>query len=429
MRTASLLALLGIVYFCMGCGGSDPITITPQTTGTIKGVIRDAQTLVGISSVSIQTEPPSEAVYTDSSGGYSITAKAGDYIIRAVRFGYSPASAGVSVLSGTTSAGDFSMSNLSSGNRPPSVPVAVKPVNGDNAVDKSAPLEWASTDPDGDSLWFTIYLDTSNPPTKKVADSIAQRSYLMSELQDSTTYYWRIVANDKFNAQTTSKVYSFRTKNPKPPVTAKDMLVYLAFEGDVLDSMMNAQLSSSFTPTFAQGVNGVSSQSFLMQSQSQFLSYVSKPSLDLPEEFTICAWINPSSTPSDFTQIVGRFVRAGGTGNASYSLTMVKDGFIQLNTHDGTTTSRFLSSIPVKIGEWSHIAMTRSSNGTGSIFIGGNLVAQGVCLPAQPSKVDLTIGGYADGVGTGYRGMIDNVRIYSRELSLTEIRALYNEKK
>lgn len=429
MKVTTLFAFLGLAYFYMGCGDSDPVTLSTPTTGIIKGVIRDAQTLSGLAYVSIQTEPPSEAVITDSTGAYIITAKAGDYIIRATRFGYYPTSAGVSVFKDKTTTGDFPMSSLSSGNRPPSVPIIIKPTDADTTFDKGKPLEWASSDPDGDSLWFTVYLDTSNPPTKKIVDSIAQRSYTVPGLQDSTTYYWRVVARDKFNTQATSAIYSFRTKRPVTPTSTKDLMVYLAFDGDVQDSMDNALAVSSFTPSFATGVNGVPSQSFVMQSQSDILSYQSKPVLNLPEEFTISAWINPTSTPTSFTQIVGRWKTAGGAGNASYSLTMVENGFITSNTHNGSTTSRIQSSISVKIGEWSHIVMTRSTNGIARIFINGEVVAQEASVSAQPSQVNLTVGGYADGMGNAYAGMIDNIRIYSRELTVAEILSLFNDKK
>ncbi len=101
-------------------------------------------------------------------------------------------------------------------NHPPAVPYSPEPANGATGVELAVTLQWQCYDPDGDALTYDVYFGTTaNPP--KVASNITSASYSTSNLQYSTTYYWRIVAWDENGAKAISPVWQFTTKEDTPP--------------------------------------------------------------------------------------------------------------------------------------------------------------------------------------------------------------------
>lgn len=97
-------------------------------------------------------------------------------------------------------------------NNPPYVPSNPSPSNG--AVDQSinVNLSWTGGDPDGDPVTYDVYFATSTPPTLVSAGQSAT-TYDPGTLNYNTQYYWKIVAEDSFGAQTQGSVWDFTTES------------------------------------------------------------------------------------------------------------------------------------------------------------------------------------------------------------------------
>lgn len=99
------------------------------------------------------------------------------------------------------------ISSCSSDSDPPEIPpqqnrapnaFSLQSVSNSTATSLNPTLNWdAATDPDGDNVKYTVYLDTLESPEKIVASNISETSFTVTDtLIDNTPYYWKVMASD-----------------------------------------------------------------------------------------------------------------------------------------------------------------------------------------------------------------------------------------
>ena len=73
-------------------------------------------------------------------------------------------------------------------------------------------LNWKGSDVDGDLSRYEVYLDQTNASNLiSTLDFEANDTSLEVEVENNTTYYWKIIALDANGNQSNSGVYAFRT--------------------------------------------------------------------------------------------------------------------------------------------------------------------------------------------------------------------------
>ncbi|TGV00972.1 fibronectin type III domain-containing protein [Flavivirga rizhaonensis] len=93
----------------------------------------------------------------------------------------------------------------------PFSPVLVGPDIDATLSDLNTSLSWTGSHiTTGAVLTYDVYLDTSNPPTTEVANSISETTY-STTLNASTVYYWKVVVKDDNGGVTHGQVWSFKT--------------------------------------------------------------------------------------------------------------------------------------------------------------------------------------------------------------------------
>ena len=104
-------------------------------------------------------------------------------------------------------------------NNPPFEPNNPKPGYGTKNVDVNANLKWFGGDPDGDPVTYDIYFGISYP-LQQVASNYTDNSYDPGKMELGTTYYWKIVAWDKYNLSTQGPDWYFTTSEMenRPPI-------------------------------------------------------------------------------------------------------------------------------------------------------------------------------------------------------------------
>ncbi|GAI11500.1 unnamed protein product, partial [marine sediment metagenome] len=97
------------------------------------------------------------------------------------------------------------------GNNPPNTPSNPSPADEATGVSVNADLSWTGGDPDaGDTVTYDLYFDTTGATTL-VCNDQAGTTYDPGTLNNSTKYYWKIVATDSHAASTTGPVWEFTT--------------------------------------------------------------------------------------------------------------------------------------------------------------------------------------------------------------------------
>jgi formylglycine-generating enzyme required for sulfatase activity len=103
-------------------------------------------------------------------------------------------------------------------NQAPEEPYGPSPAHGTQDVVPSPTLAWDCTDPDGDPLLFDVYLgsDSELGPGDLAASDLSQANYATGPLTGSTSYFWRIVADDGQGHVVDGPVWTFATQEWSP---------------------------------------------------------------------------------------------------------------------------------------------------------------------------------------------------------------------
>lgn len=142
-----------------------------------------------------------------------------------------------------------------------------------------------------------------------------------------------------------------------------------------------------------------------------------------PASITTAVWAKLDTTNSDDQVIMSKFSGSSGWYLAFDTASMRVRWLIG----NGSTTDTFSSNNSITTGTWYHIVATFDvKTGASAIYINGeqNGTSTGGALSTGVTA-DTEIGSFG-GLQRAFDGKIDEVRIYQRSFSPTDVRALYN---
>ncbi|MGB7758548.1 MAG: LamG-like jellyroll fold domain-containing protein [Bryobacteraceae bacterium] len=145
--------------------------------------------------------------------------------------------------------------------------------------------------------------------------------------------------------------------------------------------------------------------------------------------YSISAWVRPAGLGWE-----QRIVSNGGFGNVNGAIDFLIDAngkLVILNQFNGGQDTYRSNPIPFQVGTWIHVAVTYdSTTGAPHLYVDGSEVpgifdaGSSLRPPRQDPLYDFNIG--TNGLRNSYfYGDIDEVRIYSRALSASEVNGLY----
>lgn len=347
----------------------------------------------------------------------------------------------------------------------PTRPTTMLPTNNQVKVDTLVKFIWNRAA--GVTNYKLTIATDSNLLTKIIDTVIVDTQFVYTRpLNTNTNYYWSVQIKDANRFVDWSNRYNFQTLVASPvarsiaAVSNVNNLVWQAADtaklnaikiyrdtipfnaGVEMDSILlkglvayygfnsNANDSSSFrnnaTVTGAALVAdrfGVDRSAYEFNGTSNYITVPGNTNNDLTSNYTISMWVYaPAGLRGG--QILGKW-GIGGSRNAAYGLAINSTGILTITNNDGINNYGLVSSRPITLDSWHHLVIKYSGD-TLSIFNDNSLLDSRTGVRrAQASRYNLDIGWEAYGRYQYFKGKLDDIRLYSRALSDTEISRLY----
>jgi lysophospholipase L1-like esterase len=208
-----------------------------------------------------------------------------------------------------------------------------------------------------------------------------------------------------------------------PVALANASTALYAFEGDVQDTSGNGLHGTATAVSYTTGKIGAQAAQFDGAS-----SNVSIPK-SVTDDFTVAMWVKTTDTAGSAGNNwwAGKALVDGEVsgGAADWGTAIVNGKFVLgVGSTGGDTT--IASSVNINDGTWHHVLATRN-NGTGAMAVYVDGVSRGTGTGPTGSRSApsaLRIGTNLPGWGAFLNGTLDDVRLYNRILSASEITAL-----
>jgi hypothetical protein len=301
------------------------------------------------------------------------------------------------------------------------------PADGKAILELSATLTWTGG---WNPIMHNVNFGTDPAALAPVSMMQMDATYDTGPLEPGTTYYWRI--DEFYGTETiTGPVWSFSTV-PEIPLTDEPNLVadWTMDEaaGDVvLDMSGNANHLLVFGG--AQVVNGameLDGVDDILEAPDNSINGI----FDVNgAEFTAIATVNPSRLlPAVTNHNIGNVLLSRGSDgyndNFEFGFSAEGDAMIYTDT-DGGDTTRVVGDGEITVGESHQVIVVYDANAI-DIYLDGvrySTQVSGVSFD-QADGSPFTIGDTRH-VETPYGGLVDDVKIYNRAMSVDEVRQAY----
>lgn len=182
--------------------------------------------------------------------------------------------------------------------------------------------------------------------------------------------------------------------------------------GDFSGNGYGGTLSGATIPSWIMGKLG---QALNFNGSTSYIDVGTTPSaLNLTGDLTVSAWIKPNSAgEGNF----GRIIDSMNTGSNGIAF--------EINASNGLGFQQVVNSNTniLTFGQWQHVVVTLSGT-TVTFYVNGASAGSGTQSPPASTAENFVIGNRMAGDRT-FDGGLDDVRIYSRALSASEVLALY----
>jgi hypothetical protein len=208
---------------------------------------------------------------------------------------------------------------------------------------------------------------------------------------------------------------------PGPPPPSSNIVGFWAFDGDATDSSGNGNDGTVSGATYVPGVNG-SAVDF--NSAGDYVRVDYDNTLDLTDAFTFSSWVYPRSY--GWNTVYGRILDKGSDAYLFYLLNdSSQEAFA---TYLG---QRYPSNNNIiELNKWQHISVTfNSSLSSNQIKFYLNGLPAGTATRSTDTNANtnpLYIGNRAAG-GRTFDGLMDEVKIWNRDLTASEINNEFNQ--
>lgn len=201
----------------------------------------------------------------------------------------------------------------------------------------------------------------------------------------------------------------------------------------------NGAGQGSPAPAYAGG-HRADTDSISLNGQNQYIGVpASTPNLNMTDNLTVAFWVNPDELVMPRVERKIRLQRAVRSDPQSIGGVVAKNDDWDVRLTDGVlqflaegTAYRAVTSNTIPSESWTHVAIAYASGGNSvvTVYINGTAVTLSESnfpsgFQLGSNDLGLNIGAQSDAQAGFLSGSIDDVRIYNRVLTATEVQALY----
>jgi hypothetical protein len=281
-----------------------------------------------------------------------------------------------------------------------------------------------------DRLWVDNTLTMTNGTLNQSAGNYSVRAGAINKTAGTLTGGGSLVLTSASASTVTmnsSSIANFRVDSP----TDASLLGYWRLDGDqgttAVDSGPNA-----FNGTYTGGVAPTTSVSSTVAidnpgaaafgGSNGYINVPDNASERLTGDFTISLWVYRAGATSDWVRMVGKGDSTNRNYGVWYGPSVGYQVLFQQYNSSGGAVLQAQSAGTIPAGAWTHVAVTQTGT-TGRIYINGVLDGTATRSGTPATSADPLTFGYA-GFHTYHYGSMDEVRMYTRALSASEIAKL-----
>lgn len=206
------LIVLLLISVAVGC--TEETFVEPVVYGSLSGSVLDNTTKLPIKDAVVKVSPSGRTIVPDASGNFKVDSlPIGKYSVQTTVDKYKTDLVSVEIEENRATTIAVLLFKDNNQNKSPLIPTVVKPEDKSTGSALSTVLAWKTTDPDKDSLRYSVILFKEGQSTTiPIVTGLHVDTLVVNNLEYATTYFWQVVTSDSINAPVFSKVWSFTTK-------------------------------------------------------------------------------------------------------------------------------------------------------------------------------------------------------------------------
>lgn len=314
---------------------------------------------------------------------------------------------------------------VNTGNSQPTTPANPTPADATTDVTPSPVLSWTCSDPDaGDVLKYDIYFSSINPPNDLLVEAWEQPNYALADLEFNQTYYWRVTAHDSKNASAVGPIWRFTTGSDIPSL---GLVAWYPFNGNANDE---SSFDNNGTVTGAPPIAdrfGNANKAYAFDGNNDYITFQNQFYLQTDHDATFSIWIKDEGGAGQRSILFSNLATWDDNNRfhlyTDYNVDSVNLGF---DYREADETIHVSCSTFMSISQWHNLTITRQGINY-KVYLDNELINQltdnNASLPTSEGWMLARNNPY----GQRFKGSLDDIRIYDRALSESEILAIYTE--
>lgn len=313
------------------------------------------------------------------------------------------------------------------------VPTLTAPENNSIINQNQQTLEWNSV-VDADSYTIQVSLTSDFTTTILNKESHTSLSIDITDLEWTAKYYWRIRASHNSCNSDWSEIWNF---TPKRPIPTTGLVAYYPFSGNANDESGNSYNGTVQGPTLSNDRNSNSNKAYSFDGVDDYISVAHNDALNLIGNFTISVWYKSDGclTPcGTYHTIINKRDESVAGDNWPWGVAISyidgpKGEFQKIfaSRRNNSNLDYQVSDSEILLNTWQHVVIVVQDN-VQSIYIDSELDGTYAYVQGQPASTEnMIIGWNLRPDLEQFKGLIDDIRIYSRAITTEEILALFEE--